>query len=133
MKWPHMESIWKGKYQSKNGKISTCQASCRLGAAPREASGICWCPAWEGRDKASTAGPQHSGDQGFSYACRKSFSFNLAGFRSISQKLKTSTLARLCPQIVMTKREIPGAGGRKLLKVQVPPGIWGMGDHPCLP
>lgn len=45
-----MESIWKGKYQSKNGKISTCQASCRLGAALWEASGICWCPAWEGRE-----------------------------------------------------------------------------------
>lgn len=91
-----MESIWKGKYQSKNGKISTCQANCRLGAALREASGICWCPAWEGRDEASTAGPQRSGDQGFSHACSKAFSFNLAGLRSISQKLKMSTLARLC-------------------------------------
>lgn len=55
-----MESIWKGKYQSKNGKISTCQASCRLGAALWEASGICWCPAWEGREQASTAALQHS-------------------------------------------------------------------------
>lgn len=91
MKWPHMESIWKGKYQGKNGKISTCQASCRLGAALREASGICWCPAWGGRDKGSAAGPRHSGDQGLSHACRKAFSFNLAGLRSVSQKLETST------------------------------------------
>lgn len=79
MKWPHMESIWKGKYQSKNGKISTCQASCRLGAALWEASGICWCPAWEGTDQVRTAALQHSGDQDLRYACRKALTLLASG------------------------------------------------------
>lgn len=64
--------------------------------------------------------PKHSASQSFSHAFRKAFSFNLSGLKSISQKLKALPLAKVFPQVVMTKREIPEAGGRKLLGVLVP-------------